>query len=283
MPEERPVPARRFHFRHLGGLPLVAPLPLPRHALTCEALVLSDLHLHSGYEDLEALRALLVVARPRALVLAGDATNSHVLERGHLTPERQRALEDIGELLVDLRSRADILYVRGNHDPWGGSLPGLGTLPSYAEIPLIWQGKRFLITHGHRVVRRSFLHHRLMGSLLALRRQMRLFSPHATSARRLKLSPFARSLERLFAQRWLRRARREGYDGVLCGHIHIPGLRRVGHRIYANCGDWVDCNTFLALSQNTLWLGNVPPRGRGELLLRHKLPLEEPPNPRGGR
>ena len=108
-------------------------------------------------------------------------------------------------------------------------------------------------------------------------------SPHATSARRLKLSPFARSLERLFAQRWLRRARREGYDGVLCGHIHIPGLRRVGHRIYANCGDWVDCNTFLALSQNTLWLGNVPPRGRGELLLRHKLPLEEPPNPRGGR
>ncbi len=262
---------------------MIKPIPLPSHALDCEALVLSDLHLHSGYEDLEALRALFVVARPRVLVLAGDVSNSHDLERGRLTQERRHALEDLGELLADLRSRAEILYVRGNHDPGGGSLPGLGVVPSYAEIPLVWQGRRFLVTHGHRTVRRSFLQHRLMGSFLTLRRQMRFLSPHATSARRLKLSPFARSLERLFARRWMRRVRREGYDGVLCGHIHIPGLRRLGHRIYANCGDWVDCNTFLALSQQTLFLGSIPPGGRGEPLLRQQLLLEEPPSSRWRR
>jgi len=53
-------------------------------------------------------------------------------------------------------------------------------------------------------------------------------------------------LERLFARRWLRRARREGYDGVLCGHIHIPELRRLGRHIYANCGDWVESCSALA-------------------------------------
>jgi len=254
--------------------PVIKSIPLPPHALDCEVLVLSDLHLHSGYEDLGALRTLFERAHPRGVILAGDVANRHALERGALTPERRRAMDDLGGLLVDLRSRAEIIYVRGNHDPGGGILPGLGVVPSYAEIPLEWQGRRFLVTHGHRTVRRSLLRRQIMGSFLTLRRQMRFLSPRGASARRIKLSPLARSLERLFARRWLRRARREGYDGVLCGHIHIPELRRLGRHIYANCGDWVDCNTFLALSHRTIFLGSVPPGGRGALLLRQHLPLD---------
>jgi UDP-2,3-diacylglucosamine pyrophosphatase LpxH len=29
-------------------------------------------------------------------------------------------------------------------------------------------------------------------------------------------------------------------DGVICGHIHTPVVKRLGRILYLNCGDWVD-------------------------------------------
>jgi UDP-2,3-diacylglucosamine pyrophosphatase LpxH len=35
-------------------------------------------------------------------------------------------------------------------------------------------------------------------------------------------------------------AARRGLAGVVCGHIHRPALREIGHVVYANSGDWVE-------------------------------------------
>jgi UDP-2,3-diacylglucosamine pyrophosphatase LpxH len=35
-------------------------------------------------------------------------------------------------------------------------------------------------------------------------------------------------------------ARRRGYDGVLCGHIHRPEIREINGILYCNDGDWVE-------------------------------------------
>jgi UDP-2,3-diacylglucosamine pyrophosphatase LpxH len=35
-------------------------------------------------------------------------------------------------------------------------------------------------------------------------------------------------------------ARRRGYDGVLCGHIHKPEIRHINGILYCNDGDWVE-------------------------------------------
>ncbi len=37
-----------------------------------------------------------------------------------------------------------------------------------------------------------------------------------------------------------------GFDGVVCGHIHRPGIRRIGGVRYANDGDWVEHRTAIA-------------------------------------
>ena len=29
-------------------------------------------------------------------------------------------------------------------------------------------------------------------------------------------------------------------DGVICGHIHTPAIKRIDGVTYMNCGDWVD-------------------------------------------
>ncbi len=38
----------------------------------------------------------------------------------------------------------------------------------------------------------------------------------------------------------LREARRRGYDGVVCGHIHKPEIRTLDGLLYCNDGDWVE-------------------------------------------
>ena len=43
-------------------------------------------------------------------------------------------------------------------------------------------------------------------------------------------------------------AKRMGYDGVVCGHIHKAELKKINGIIYANDGDWVESLT--ALGEN---------------------------------
>ena len=37
----------------------------------------------------------------------------------------------------------------------------------------------------------------------------------------------------------------QGCTGVVCGHIHVPAIRRLGGIDYYNCGDWVEHCTAL--------------------------------------
>ena len=43
----------------------------------------------------------------------------------------------------------------------------------------------------------------------------------------------------------LREARRRGYDGVVCGHIHKAEIRAMDGLLYCNDGDWVESLTAL--------------------------------------
>jgi UDP-2,3-diacylglucosamine pyrophosphatase LpxH len=40
-------------------------------------------------------------------------------------------------------------------------------------------------------------------------------------------------------------ARRRGFDGVVCGHIHKAEIRDIGGTLYCNDGDWVESLTAL--------------------------------------
>ena len=56
-----------------------------------------------------------------------------------------------------------------------------------------------------------------------------------------------------FARLAARHARERGFNGIVCGHIHRPNLRRVDGCLYANDGDWVEHGTALAeLADGTL-------------------------------
>jgi len=45
-------------------------------------------------------------------------------------------------------------------------------------------------------------------------------------------------------------AREQGYDGVVCGHIHRANLKRIEGTLYCNTGDWVESCSALVEKHN---------------------------------
>jgi UDP-2,3-diacylglucosamine pyrophosphatase LpxH len=49
-------------------------------------------------------------------------------------------------------------------------------------------------------------------------------------------------------------ANKNGYDGVICGHIHKAEINFIDGVIYMNSGDWVESNTALVEKYNGEWV-----------------------------
>ena len=43
-----------------------------------------------------------------------------------------------------------------------------------------------------------------------------------------------------FEETLVNEAKKKGYDGVICGHIHRPIIKNINGMLYCNDGDWVE-------------------------------------------
>ena len=48
-------------------------------------------------------------------------------------------------------------------------------------------------------------------------------------------------------------AKRKGYDGVICGHIHTAEIKNINGVVYMNDGDWVESMTALVEHHDGRW------------------------------
>jgi UDP-2,3-diacylglucosamine pyrophosphatase LpxH len=48
-------------------------------------------------------------------------------------------------------------------------------------------------------------------------------------------------------------AEKRNFDGIICGHIHTPTIKKISNIEYMNSGDWVENRTALALDSNNKW------------------------------
>lgn len=154
------------------------------------------------------------------------------------------------------QNRTRVVFIPGNHDEllrdWvGETIFGVEIHAEHEHRTR--DGRRFLILHGdqfdHVVMSRWF--ERVIGSALYrvvtyLHRYLSFFRaklgfPYWSLASYLKnnIQHARRSIDR-FAQTASYVAARRGYDGVICGHIHQPEIRRFGSIVYCNDGDWTE-------------------------------------------
>jgi len=227
--------------------------------ISAKTLWLSDIHL--GFRDCKAeyLLEFLSQVRCETLYLVGDIVDLWSLKRRFCWPPKHyQVMLKFYELAAQ---GVRVVYVPGNHDEpmrrFEGELFGPIEIASECEH-LTADGKRLLIMHGDAMD--AYINHswltRMIGDhgyelLLFINRwsnRLRkwLGRPYFSLAGLIKSNiKGAKQAIDTYEREALAEARRRGYDGVVCGHIHYPALREEAGLRYANCGDWIENCTAL--------------------------------------
>lgn len=220
---------------------------------------ISDIHL--GFKGCRAddLLAFLRSTQCERLYLLGDIIDLWSMRKGLYWPQAHNNV--VRTILGKAKRDTDVIYIPGNHDEALRAYHGLtlGKVKIRGNcVHETADGRRLLMLHGDdfdSVVTCSPLL-ALIGSkayawLLTLNRlvnwgRRRLGWPYWSLAAFLKHKVknavnYISNFEEALAQE----ARRQGANGVVCGHIHRAELRSMGDITYMNCGDWVESCTAL--------------------------------------
>jgi UDP-2,3-diacylglucosamine pyrophosphatase LpxH len=241
--------------------------------LRVRTLFLSDTHLGFRHARVRELNEFLAGIDAERIVLVGDIVDALSLARRPFwTPEHTRVVRT---LLARQRAGAHLVYIPGNHDASLAMLAQM--LQGQFEVHREWvhrtaAGERLLVLHGDQFDAAmpcpGWLNHlgdvahgltvQVSHTVNNLRRLLR--RPYWPFAERLKLmigvsQRYIESFEQLAAQH----ARAQGYDGVVCGHIHRANLRRIDGVLYCNTGDWVEtCSALIESERGELKLLRWP-------------------------
>lgn len=225
---------------------------------------ISDVHLGFRGCQAEYLLEFLKQLETDQLVLVGDIVDLWSLRRTMYWPLSHQ--EVLREILRHARTGTRVVYVPGNHDEGfrelcGGEVAGIDIRRDFIHEAA--DGKRYLVLHGDdfdgAVQFSGLLKHvgeRMYDVILWLGRivqaaRRRLGFGYWSLASWIKHQvPDARRYIDRFEHAAAHAALRHGLDGVICGHIHRPGIRDVDGVRYCNDGDWVEHCSALVEDRN---------------------------------
>ena len=237
----------------------------------------SDLHLGSHGCRAEVLSRWLKRIECDHLYLVGDIIDMWRLRsRWYWPAEHNRVVR---RLLKLAHRGTEIVYIPGNHDDAARQFAGMDFGGIRIELTAMHEtadGRSLLVTHGDQydlVIRHSPMLSRIGGmGYEGLLRANRLWNrgraafglPYHSLSRSIKLKvKQACTFISRFEENVAREAKRAGFDGVVCGHIHKADARRLAEDAggesdpgnedrspsqgveYFNCGDWVESCTAL--------------------------------------
>jgi UDP-2,3-diacylglucosamine pyrophosphatase LpxH len=242
----------------VAAIATIGPAQPPRSA-RYRAIFISDTHLGARGCKADYLLDFLRHNESDALYLVGDVIDGWAMRRGFYWPQSHNDI--VQKVLRKARKGTRVVYVPGNHDEFGRQFVGLdfGGIAIRAEGEhRLLDGRRLWVVHGD--LADGVIHHakwiahvgdRLYDFALWLNRHFnslrsRFGFDYWSLSQYLKYKvknavSFISSFERVLA----REARRRGYDGVVCGHIHHAEIRQVDGLLYCNDGDWVESLTAL--------------------------------------
>jgi UDP-2,3-diacylglucosamine pyrophosphatase LpxH len=227
-----------------------------------EVCVISDLHLGTfGCHAPEIVHYLKSI-RPKILVLNGDIIDIWQFRKKYFPPSH---IQVIKEVLKLLESGTIVYYITGNHDEAlrKYSDTRLGNLFLEDKLVLELDGKKAWIFHGDVFDATTKGSAKFIAKLGGQGYDILIWINHWINKIRtffgLEKRSFSKkvksSVKRAVA--WIGNfentaaelAIREGFDYVICGHIHQPQKRVVKRdgksTVYLNSGDWIENLTAL--------------------------------------
>ena len=217
-------------------------------------LFLSDIHLGYRHARARELNEFLSGVEAESIVLVGDIVDALSLSRRMFWSAEHTQV--VRTLLARGRAGSRLVYIPGNHDESLGMFAGM--LQGHFEVHREWvhrtaRGERLLVLHGDQfdgAVSCSPWLTRLGDALYELTVRLSdgvnnlrrtLGKGYWPLAERIKLSiPTSLRYIEQYERVATAHARQQGYDGVVCGHIHRANLRSIGGTLYCNTGDWVE-------------------------------------------
>jgi len=228
-------------------------------ALRFRAIFISDVHLGTPGSQAGPLLEFLRHTESDELYLVGDIIDGWQLKRRWYWHQSHNDV--IQKVLRKARKGTRVTYVAGNHDEAMRQFLGLafGGIDIRDEaVHTLADGRRLLVIHGDlfdAVVQGARWLALLGDWLYMLSLKANRWFNHARARIGLPYWSLAQFLKHRvknavsyigqFEVALAREARRRGFDGVVCGHIHKAEIRDVGGILYCNDGDWVESLTAL--------------------------------------
>ena len=226
--------------------------------------VISDVHLGTFGCHADELIAYLSSIRPGKLILNGDIIDIWQFNKKYFPSSHLKVLK---KLISMASNGTDIIYVTGNHDEALRKFSEIhmGNFHLVNKLVLELDGKKAWIFHGD-VFDVSIQHAKWLAKLGGYGYSMLLYLNRFINwclnkmgrekfslAKRIKngvkgavkyIHDFEKTATELAVE--------NGYDYVVCGHIHQPKKEivetRNGRCMYLNSGDWVENLTALEYS-----------------------------------
>jgi len=227
--------------------------------LRYRSIFISDIHLGTPGCQAGHLLDFLRHTDSKYLYLVGDIIDGWQLRRGWFWHQSHNDV--IQKVLRKARKGTQVTYIAGNHDEAARQFLGLAfggiEIRDEAEHRTA-DGRRLLVIHGDlfdAVVQGAkwlaYLGDQAYVVTLKLNRwfnhiRATIGLPYWSLAQFLKQRvKNAVSYINHFEDALAHEARRRGYQGVVCGHIHKAEIRDIGGILYCNDGDWVESLTAL--------------------------------------
>jgi UDP-2,3-diacylglucosamine pyrophosphatase LpxH len=220
---------------------------------------ISDIHLGTRSCKADLLLSFLQEVRADTLYLVGDIIDLWKAKSGlYWNAAQNQVLRRVLELSAE---GTRVVFVPGNHDEYFRDFLGM----DWAGIEIrdrvsheTADGRRLLVIHGDEfdafVCEHKWL--AIVGGHLYdwtvtvntalnwVRRKIGLGYWSLSQYLKLKAKQATKvigNFERVVTDY----ARHQGFDGVVCGHIHKPEMRDIDGVLYCNDGDWVESCTAL--------------------------------------
>ena len=233
-----------------------------------EVVVLSDIHLGTyGCHAKEVLHYLNSV-KPKKLILNGDIFDIWQFRKRYFPKAHLLVIKKVIALAT---KGTKVYYITGNHDEklrrFGETT--MGNVHILDKLVLNLDGKKAWFFHGD-VFDASIQHAKWVAKLGGWGYDLLILFNRMVNAVLIKLGREKYSLSKRiknsvksavkfisnFEETASELAIENGFDYVICGHIHQPVIRQVtndkGSCIYLNSGDWVENLTALEYN-NEQW------------------------------
>jgi UDP-2,3-diacylglucosamine pyrophosphatase LpxH len=230
-----------------------------------DLVVLSDIHLGTYGCHAEELLRYLKSVRIKRLILNGDIIDMWQFSKRYWPKSHMQVVKHITSLLT---KNTKIVYLTGNHDEMLRKFAGfrLGSFMIDNKLVLKLNGKTAWFFHGD-VFDVTMQHSKWLAKLGAIGYDtlilintfvnwvlIKLGKEKISLSKRVKDSvksavKFINDFEKTASDI----AIENGYQYVVCGHIHQPEIRTIvnekGEVVYLNSGDWIENLTALEYHQ----------------------------------